>query len=89
MIGKGVRKNLRQAAEWYRKAAEQGHIDAYTNLGLMYANGLGVRLDFEMAAKWYRAAADLRRAHGAGQSRRALRCWFRCAKGLRTGIHVA
>jgi TPR repeat protein len=59
MMAKGVRKNLRQAVECYRKAAEQGHIGAHTNLGLMYANGLGVPLDFAVAAKWYRTAADL------------------------------
>jgi len=47
-----------QAAFWYRKAAEQGHMDAQHFLGFMYANGEGVRPDGQQAVFWYRKAAE-------------------------------
>lgn len=31
-----------KAAEYYRKAAEKGHLDAQYNLGIMYETGEGV-----------------------------------------------
>ena len=40
--GKGVVLNYVQAAEWYRKAAEQNHSLAQFNLGMMFAHGQGV-----------------------------------------------
>ena len=56
--GKGVAKDPRQAAEWYRKAAAQGVAAAEYNLGVMYANGDGVRRDVHEAVKWLQAASD-------------------------------
>lgn len=47
-----------QAAFWYRKAAEQGHMDAQHFLGFMYANGKGVPPDGRQAVFWYRKAAE-------------------------------
>ena len=48
-----------KAAEWFRRAAEQGHASAQNNLGSMYEKGRGglPRSD-EIAAKWYRMAAS-------------------------------
>ena len=46
------------AAKWYRKAAEQGNVDAQFQLGVCYANGSGVEKDMNEAAKWYREAAE-------------------------------
>ena len=46
------------AANWYRKAAEQGLADAQFNLGFMYYKGKGVPQNFAEAAKWYRKAAE-------------------------------
>ena len=54
----GVSKDYAEAAKWYRKAAEQGHLDAQTNLGFCYANGKGVAKDEIEAVKWYRKAAE-------------------------------
>ncbi|EET45192.1 hypothetical protein NEISICOT_01187 [Neisseria sicca ATCC 29256] len=34
--GQGVRQDHAQAAQWYRKAAEQGHAVAQYNLGVAY-----------------------------------------------------
>ena len=43
---------------WYRLAAEQGHVSAQHKLGLMYDNGEGVPEDDKAALTWYRLAAD-------------------------------
>ena len=40
-IGEGVPENHTEAVNWYRKAAEQGHVSAQFALGLMYVNGEG------------------------------------------------
>ncbi len=47
-----------QAAQWIRKAANQGLADAQKFLGILYVNGQGVPQDYAEAAKWYRKAAD-------------------------------
>jgi TPR repeat protein len=47
-----------EAADLYRKAAEQGHASAQSNLGYMYDNGEGVPEDDVEAVKWFRKAAD-------------------------------
>lgn len=47
-----------EAVKWYRKAAEQGYVNAQYNLGICYANGEGVPQDYVEAAKWYRKAAN-------------------------------
>jgi hypothetical protein len=47
-----------EAAQWYRKAAEQGDGDGQNDLGRMYQSGWGVDKDFAQAANWYRKGAD-------------------------------
>jgi hypothetical protein len=54
----GVSQDLLQAAEWYRKAADQHHALAQFNLGLMFASGQGVPLDDAKALVWIRKAAE-------------------------------
>jgi TPR repeat protein len=56
--GEGVQQDSKQAAAWYRKAADQGDTVAQFNLALMYHEGQGVQQDFKQAAAWYRKAAD-------------------------------
>ena len=46
------------AAQWYQKAAEQGHAQAQCNLAWDYDNGCGVEEDPTMAVQWYQKAAD-------------------------------
>ena len=57
-LGEGVPEDHREAAKWFRKAAEQGDARAQTNLGVMYAKGEGVPEDYREAVKWYRKAAE-------------------------------
>jgi TPR repeat protein len=56
--GRGVPKDMREAAFWYRKAAAQGDADSQVTLGLMYGSGEGVPEDNEQAVFWYRKAAE-------------------------------
>jgi TPR repeat protein len=39
--GQSVLKDYTEAENWYRKAAEQGHVGAQYNLGLTYSKGKG------------------------------------------------
>jgi TPR repeat protein len=50
--------NDEKAFKWYKMAAEQGHVAAQLNLGVMYHQGHGVKQDYAEAIKWYKKAAD-------------------------------
>ena len=57
--GKGVSQDLKQAAEWYRKAAEKGAISGQLHMAALYRDGgKGFPRDMEQAADWYRKAAE-------------------------------
>jgi hypothetical protein len=57
--GTGAAKDLRQAAEWYRKAAEKGDIPGELRLAALYRDGgKGLPRDMAQAAAWYRKAAE-------------------------------
>ena len=56
-------RDMTEAVKWYRKAAEQGHIQAQLRLGLIYERGEGVAQDPIEAVKWYRKAAAQGDAH--------------------------
>jgi TPR repeat protein len=43
---------------WFRKAGDQGYVDAQCNLGFVFERGRGVKQDFIEAVRWYRKAAD-------------------------------
>jgi TPR repeat protein len=43
--GQGVPRDEAQAANWYRRAAEQGYANAQYNLAALYAVGKGVPLN--------------------------------------------
>ena len=47
------------AANWYRKAALQGHADSQYKLGFFYELGLGVPQSRKVAISWYEKAAKL------------------------------
>jgi len=58
--GKGVERDLKQAAEWYRKAAEKGDVSGQIHLAALYRDGgKGFARDMVLAAEWYRKAAEL------------------------------
>ena len=53
-----IEQDYVQAAEWYKKAAENGLDTAQNNIGNMYALGIGVTLNYEKAFYWYSKAAE-------------------------------
>ncbi len=56
--GDGVNVDSAVAADWFRKAADKGHVGAQAMLGALYANGQGVAYDRAEAARWLRKAAE-------------------------------
>ena len=54
----GADRNYDLAADFFRQAAEQGHVDAQYRTGLCYDEGKGVREDSREAANWYQRAAE-------------------------------
>ena len=57
-MGRGVQKDLKQAAFWYEKAAGSGDPAAQNQIGYFYQVGLGVPPDEVRAAHWYQLAAS-------------------------------
>jgi TPR repeat protein len=55
--GDGTALDYAQAADWYRRAAEQSHGMAQFNLGVMYTEGHGVSRDGGQARLWFGKAA--------------------------------
>jgi TPR repeat protein len=56
--GYGVPQDGVAAANWYRKAAEQGGASAQYNLGGIYSRGRGVPQDYAAASSWWHKAAE-------------------------------
>jgi TPR repeat protein len=57
--GKGIARDYKLAAEWYRKAADKGDVAAEMHLAALYRDGgKGFPRDMAQAAEWYRKAAD-------------------------------
>ncbi|MBA84221.1 SEL1-like repeat protein [Thalassobius sp. S69A] len=56
--GEGVLQNYAQAAEWYAKAADQGHPAAQNRLAQHLFEGLGTAQDTQAALTWFARAAE-------------------------------
>jgi TPR repeat protein len=78
--GAGAAQNYAQAANWYRKAAEQNHGLAQFNLGTMYALGQGVAKDAAQSMIWFGRAANL--GDAGGQYKMARNCHRASLDGL-------
>ena len=75
--GKGVNQDHKEAAKWYRKAAEQGDANAQELVGLMYDQGKGVNQDYKEAVEWYPKAAETRQCHSPKQPGHHVQRWQR------------
>jgi len=53
-LGRGTKRDYKQALNWFFKAAEQGEPDAQYHLGLMYEASNGVPSDTNEALRWFR-----------------------------------
>ena len=56
--GQGVEQSYDEAAQWFRKAAEQRIKQAQYRLAELYMSGRGVPKDYEYAYAWYRTGAE-------------------------------
>jgi localization factor PodJL len=56
--GLGVDRSLKDAAQWYGRAATAGHVRAMHNLGVLLADGVDGRPDYAAAAASFRRAAE-------------------------------
>jgi TPR repeat protein len=54
----GAERDDEKAIEWFRRAAANGSVAAYFNLGAAYYNGKGVRVNEDESCKWFLLAAD-------------------------------
>jgi general secretion pathway protein A len=75
----------KKAAVWFRKAAEQGHAKAQSNLGVMYSEGQGVGKDYNEAVKWCRQAAE----QGYAQAQTNLCIMYSEGKGVEQDYNEA
>ncbi len=58
IVGLGVKKDYRSAAEWFLKSANQGNINSQFSLGVMYNTGLGVRQNRTTAKSYFGTSCD-------------------------------
>ncbi|KAG0297500.1 Dual specificity testis-specific protein kinase 2 [Dissophora globulifera] len=54
----GVPQDDVKAAEFFQRAANQGHLKAQWSLGAMYLHGRGVKQEMSTAIEWWRKAAE-------------------------------
>ena len=74
----GVSLDYKEAAKWYRKAADQGSIAALYSIGTLYENGLGVTKDITEAVKWYKKSAE----QGYSIAQECLGYCYFCGRGV-------
>jgi TPR repeat protein len=72
------RKDYKQAADWFRVAAEQGDVKGQYNLGLFYNEGKGVPQDYNQAAEWFHKAAE----QGLAQAQHSLGQMYQQGQGV-------
>ena len=56
--GKGVNKNLKEAAYWFKKSAEQGNAKGQLNYGVCLLKGIGIEKNDKEASKWLKKSAE-------------------------------
>lgn len=55
--GRGVKKDMAKAAEWFQKAADGGKASAQARLGILYFEGRGVKQNYNKALQLLNSAA--------------------------------
>jgi TPR repeat protein len=83
--GRGVRVNRREAAKWYRAAAEKGNVTAQCHLGRCYEKGWGVKRSELEAVEWYRKAT----AQGDAYGQFLLGVSYECGVGVKRDYEQA
>lgn len=77
-IGNGVKKDEKEAFEWFLTAAQQGSAEGMGAVAICYENGLGTKKDETAAIRWYRRAAE----NGNPRAQRDLALIYAMGKGM-------
>ena len=56
--GMGEESKYQQGLELLKKAANEGHLRAMNDLGMMYYRGYGVKQNYDEAKKWFQRASE-------------------------------
>ena len=84
--GRGVRKNLTEAARLYRIAAESGHASAQCDLGMCLQHGEGVHYNPVESFTWLKRAADAKHVTAQGLTGHALETGFGVREDEAAGV---
>ena len=80
--GRGVPKDVEEAARWFARAAAQNHPLGQYNMGYISENGEGVPQDIGLAFEWYAKASR----QGLARAQRNLGVMYRDGKGVEADI---
>lgn len=79
------RGSVREAMDYYMRAADAGHVMAMVRIGMIYENGYDVERDLVKALSWYRKAAGL----GSTQAMVKLAKFYGKGEGVEANIPEA
>ena len=86
-------KSIKAAVAWYRKAANQGHAEAFLKLGLIYEHGAkGVQADADESSQMYQIAAsemDVFAQQGDADAQAMLAGMYQQGQGVKKNIAQA
>jgi serine/threonine protein kinase len=82
--GLDVKRDKKEALQWFKKAAAQGHAPAQLALGRAYEKGEGTNKSLSSAQKWYAKAAA---QHAQHAEKRLARVKQRIAKRRKSSSH--
>lgn len=85
--GEIVVRDLKIAAYWFSKAAEQGHMDAQFELAKCYRDRKGVVKDLRTAAHWFMKSAEQGHMNAQFELAKCYRDRKGMVKSLRTAAH--
>ena len=66
--GDGGPRDVSEASQWFRRAAERGVVDSQYNLALLYEAGRGVEKNLREAYRWFSIAANAGDAVSRGKA---------------------
>ncbi|MDR0937718.1 MAG: helix-turn-helix domain-containing protein [Oscillospiraceae bacterium] len=80
--GVGVKKNMAEAVNWLKRAADKNHTAALNDLGELYAAGKGVEQDYSEALRLWKKANEVPTPFGIGNPYARSNIGFLYAGGL-------
>ena len=80
-----LNKEYKEAAEYYLKAAELGHLRSQKSIAGLYASGTGVAKDKQQSLAWFKKAAE----QGDDDSQFELGCIYEAGDGVEKNLNEA